>query len=143
MSQPPSDPSIPLLTEIITAAVPFTAQSREPVPAYQLPVQSPAQPAYPSAAVVTGVPVPPVPSLPSAEQLLQLRQEIEENLMQRLLGQVNDVMHQHLQDHLAVVLDNMADMLKSRVRTSLEQALAETVTRALTEEMAKFENAKN
>ena len=33
-------------------------------------------------------------------------------------------------------------ILKTRVRASLEQALAETVTQALAEEMAKFENAK-
>jgi len=86
--------------------------------------------------------VPAMAPVPNAEQLQQLRQEIQDNVMQTLLGHVDSVLHQHLQDHLAVILDNMADILKTRVRASLEQALAQSVTQALAEEMAKFENSK-
>lgn len=136
MSQTPADHSIPLLTEIIAAvpaAVPATASSADVMPSAASSSMSGFDNVAPS--------VQP-PLVLSAGQLLQLRQELEENLMQRLLGQVNDVLHQHLQDHLAVVLDNMADILKSRVRIGMEQALAETVTRALKDELAAFENAK-
>lgn len=49
---------------------------------------------------------------PTVIQLQQIRQEIQEDLMQMLLVQVDD----------------MADILKTRMRASVEQALAETLT---------------
>jgi len=73
------------------------------------------------------------------QQLQQIRQDVYENVMQTLLAQVDLVLHQHLQDHLAVVLDNMADMLKVRVRASLEET---TVKDAVAVEMMRFENSK-
>lgn len=79
----------------------------------------------------------------SSEQLEHLRQEVFENVMQAVLREVDQVLHQHLQDQLAVVLDNMADILKTRVRASMEQALVATVEQALAEEMATIANAKN
>jgi len=60
----------------------------------------------------------------TAAWLQQIRQEIQEDLMQVLLVQV----------------DSMADTFKTRVRASLEQALAETQEPA--EKLAKFENIK-
>ena len=170
MSQSSADNSIPLLTEVIAPpaspesqapqglqwddAQPQQQHHQQPVyhPDYQQhfqpePVQAfqpQYQPTYDAAPlpVAVSTPLPAVAPEPSAEQLRQIRQDIQENVMQTLLGQVDNVLHQHLQDHLAVILDNMADILKTRVRASLEQALAETVTQALAEEMAKFENAK-
>lgn len=167
MSQSSADNSIPLLTEVIAPpAAPENQapqalqwedtqpQQPHPQPDYQQhfqpePIQAfqpQYQPTYDAAPLPVSVstPLPPQPFAPepSAEQLRQLRQDIQENVMQTLLGQIDNVLHQHLQDHLAVILDNMADILKTRVRASLEQALAETVTQALAEEMAKFENAK-
>lgn len=116
--------------------------------AFQQPHQPQYQPLYQPTYDASPVPVqvsPPLPAVapvPTEEQLRHIRQEIQDNIMQKMLGQVDNVLHQHLQDHLAVILDNMADILKTRVRASLEQALAESVTQALAEEMAKFENAK-
>jgi len=171
MSQSSTDNSIPLLTEVIAppagaeSHAPQALQWEDAQPQQQQHHQQPAyhpdyqqhfqpepaqafqpqyQPTYDAAPlpVAVSTPLPAVAPEPSAEQLRQLRQDIQENIMQTLLGQVDNVLHQHLQDHLAVILDNMADILKTRVRASLEQALAETVTQALAEEMAKFENAK-
>jgi len=85
----------------------------------------------------------PTAALPNEQQLQQIRQDVYENVMQDLLKQIDIVLHQHLQDHLAVILDNMADILKTRVRTSLEQALATTVEQAVVAEISKFEKSKN
>ncbi|MFJ9532977.1 hypothetical protein [Herbaspirillum sp. NPDC101396] len=170
MSQSSADNSIPLLTEVIAPPAAPESQASQALqwddhqpqhnqhhqpnhqPDYQQhfqpePIQAfqpQYQPTYDAAPlpVAISTPLPAVAPEPSAEQLRQIRQDIQENVMQTLLGQVDSVLHQHLQDHLAVILDNMADILKTRVRASLEQALAETVTQALAEEMAKFENAK-
>jgi predicted lipid-binding transport protein (Tim44 family) len=127
---PSTDNSIPLLTEVIAAA---TAEPTSPMPAVAAP---PATSAAPIAAAISSS------GTATAEQLRQIRQDIQEGVMQEMLKQVDNILHQHLQDHLAVVLDNIAEILKTRVRASLEKALAESVTQALAEEMARFENAK-
>ena len=62
--------------------------------------------------------------------------------MQTVLGHIDSVLHEHLQDQLAIVLDNLADMLKVRVKASMEQALVASVAQAVAEEMAKFDNSK-
>lgn len=120
-----SDNNIPLLTEVISA-----------------PVATPAPPLMEQFAPAPGYATAPGHIAPTPEQLQQISQDVRESVLQQLLGHVDTVLHQHLQDHLAVVLDNMADILKTRVRASLEQALEESVTQALAEEMAKFENSK-
>lgn len=79
----------------------------------------------------------------SAEHASHVEQEIRENVLQRLLAQADTVLQQHLQDQLAVVLDNLADILTQRVKDSLRQALAETVTQAVAEEMARYTSSKN
>jgi len=91
---------------------------------------------------VIAAPAAPAAGLPSQQQLQQIRQDVYENVMQNMLQQIDSVLHQHLQDHLAVILDNMADILKTHVRASLEQALTTTVEQALAEEMSKFETSK-
>ena len=78
----------------------------------------------------------------STQELQQIRQDVFENVMQSLLKELDPLLHEHLQDQLAVVLDNLAEILKNRVRVSLEQALTLTVEQALAAEMAKFENSK-
>lgn len=83
----------------------------------------------------------PAPQL-QPQQLAQIRQEIQDSVTQTVLGHVDSVLHEHLQDQLAVVLDNLADILKVRVKASMEQALAASVAQAVAEEMAKFENSK-
>lgn len=110
--------NIPLLTEVIAIAPMSNA-------------------AGPDTALIAPV------NPPSSEQLQQIRQDVLENVMQAMLREVDHVLHQHLQDHLAVVLDNMADILKTRVRASMEQALVATVEQALEQEIAKTKNSKN
>ncbi|MBP0599207.1 hypothetical protein J8I26_13890 [Herbaspirillum sp. LeCh32-8] len=84
----------------------------------------------------------PANATPAAEQYRQWEQEIRENVLQSLLTQADTVLQQHLQDQMAVVLDNLSDILTQRVKDSLHAALAETVTRAVAEEMARFSSLK-
>jgi hypothetical protein len=122
---PSADNSIPLLTEIIATAAPVS-------PTVPIATASPASGALATTATAHA----------TEEQLRHIRQDIQEGVMQEMLKQVDNILHQHLQDHLAVVLDNMAEILKTHVRAGLEKALAESVTQALAEEMARFENSK-
>jgi hypothetical protein len=46
------------------------------------------------------------------------------------------VLHQHLQDQMALALDHLSDIVMQRVREGLRDALTETVERAVAEEMA-------
>jgi len=85
----------------------------------------------------------PEPVSPVAEQYRNWEQEIRENVLQNLLAQADTVVRQHLQDQMAVALDNLGDVLTQRIKESLHQALAETVTRAVAEEMARFTSSKN
>jgi len=49
---------------------------------------------------------------------------------------------QHLQDQMALALDHLSDIVMQRVREGLRDALAETVERAVAEEMARFSSSK-
>ncbi|UIN22840.1 hypothetical protein [Herbaspirillum frisingense] len=143
------DNSIPLLTEVIPlapaapAALDYAA-SMQPgafhtqpaathyqAPAAATPVMSPMAP-----------PSPPPPVTPAAEQYRQWEQEIRENVLQSLLERVDTVLHQHLQDQMALALDHLSDIVMQRVREGLRDALAETVERAVAEEMARFSSSK-
>ncbi|THA38964.1 hypothetical protein E6R62_38360, partial [Streptomyces sp. A1136] len=131
MSQSSADNSIPLLTEVIAQPnapehqAPQALQwddnqpqhnqpqyqpdyqqhfQPEPIQAFQ-PQYQPTYDAAPvSVSVSTPLPPPAVAPEPSAEQLRQIRQDIQENVMQTLLGQVDSVLHQHLQDDREVIL---------------------------------------
>ena len=135
------DNSIPLLTEVIPMA-PAQAVPAHAGPDYGAAAQSSAFWQPPAPAGYQAQPLPEVTS-PSAEQYRQWEQEISENVLQNLLAQADSVLQQHLQDQMAVVLDNISDILTQRVKESLHQALAETVTRAVAEEMARFSSSKN
>lgn len=133
------DNSIPLLTEVIPLA---------PAPDYAAPMQpgafhtQPANTHYqaPAAAAPVMTPMPPV--TPAAEQYRQWEQEIRENVLQSLLERVDTVLHQHLQDQMALALDHLSDIVMQRVREGLRDALTETVERAVAEEMARFTSSK-
>ncbi len=136
------DNSIPLLTEVIPLA---------PAPDYAAPMQpgafhaQPANTHYqaPAAAAPVLTPMPPVtPVTPAAEQYRQWEQEIRENVLQSLLERVDTVLHQHLQDQMALALDHLSDIVMQRVREGLRDALTETVERAVAEEMARFTSSK-
>jgi hypothetical protein len=159
------DNSIPLLTEVIPAAPPqvLPAQAVPTPPAhfgqpgadgpdYGAPAQPGAFHTQPSAASYQA-PAAPAPTqfpsgpaavvTPAAEQYRQWEQEIGENVLQSLLAQADTVLQQHLQDQMALAMDNLADILTQRIKESLRTALAETVTRAVAEEMARFSSSKN
>ncbi|OWY30408.1 hypothetical protein [Herbaspirillum robiniae] len=157
------DNSIPLLTEVIPSAPPQVLPPQAvPVPPAHLPQPGGNGPDYgaaaqpgafhtqPSAASYQA-PAPSAPAqfaavppvTPAAEQYRQWEQEIRENVLQNLLAQADTVLQQHLQDQMAVALDNLSDILTQRVKESLRTALAETVTRAVAEEMARFSSSKN
>lgn len=166
------DNSIPLLTEVIPVAPPqvlppqvipsppaYFAQPGTNWPDYGTAAQPGAFHTAPDAASYQApVPVPaqfnPVPEqfqttpsappvTPVAEQYQQWEHEIRENVLQSLLAQADTVLQQHLQDQMAVVLDNLSDILTQRIKDSLHAALAETVTRAVAEEMARFSSSKS
>lgn len=157
------DNSIPLLTEVIPAAPPQVlptqavpippahfGQSDAGGPDYGAPAQPGAFHTQPSAASYQA-PATPAPALfapaalptPAAEQYRQWQQEISENVLQSLLTQADNVLQQHLHDQMAIALDNFADILTQRIKESLHAALAETVTRAVAEEMARFSSSRN
>jgi len=136
------DNSIPLLTEVIPLA---------PAPDYAVPMQpgafhtQPANTHYqaPAAAAPVMTPMSPVtPVTPAAEQYRQWEQEIRENVLQSLLERVDTVLHQHLQDQMALALDHLSDIVMQRVREGLRDALTETVERAVAEELARFTSSK-
>ncbi|BEV14558.1 DUF4813 domain-containing protein [Herbaspirillum sp. DW155] len=136
------DNSIPLLTEIIPlapAAPDYTAPAQpgafhtQPAAAtYQAPATAPLMASMPAIAPVT----------PAAEQYRQWEQEIRENVLQSLLERVDTVLHQHLQDQMALALDHLSDIVMQRVKEGLRDALTETVERAVAEEMARFTSSK-
>ncbi|EIJ46627.1 hypothetical protein GWL_08670 [Herbaspirillum sp. GW103] len=134
------DNSIPLLTEIIPLA--------PAAPDYTAPAQpgafhtQPAAASYqaPAAAAPMMAAMPPV--TPVAEQYRQWEQEIRENVLQSLLERVDTVLHQHLQDQMALALDHLSEIVMQRVREGLRDALTETVERAVAEEMARFTSSK-
>ncbi|MCA1323244.1 hypothetical protein [Herbaspirillum sp. alder98] len=151
------DNNIPLLTEIIPVAPQVLPQQSIPNPptyvaqpdAFAPDYGSAPQPgAFWQAPDATHYQQPaqgfaPEPFSPVAEQYRNWEQEIRENVLQNLLAQADTVVQQHLQDQLAVAMDNLVDILTQRIKESLHQSLAETVTRAVAEEMARFTSSKN
>lgn len=143
------DNSIPLLTEIIplAPAAPAALDYAAPMQPGAFHTQ-PAAAHYQAPAAATPVmspmaaPSPPPPVTPAAEQYRQWEQEIRENVLQSLLERVDTVLHQHLQDQMALALDHLSDIVMQRVREGLRDALAETVERAVAEEMARFSSSK-
>ncbi|WP_443113424.1 hypothetical protein [Herbaspirillum seropedicae] len=142
------DNSIPLLTEVIPLAPAAPAHAPGRAPDYAPPARPGAFHTQPAAtsyqATPPGAPiVAPLPVTPAAEQYRQWEQEIRENVLQSLLEQVDTVLQQQLQDQMALVLDNLSTVLTQRIKDSLHEALAETVTRAVAEEMARFASTKS
>ncbi|WP_343653614.1 hypothetical protein [Herbaspirillum sp.] len=143
------DNSIPLLTEVIPLAPASPPASGAPhAPDYAAPPRpgafhtQPAAASYQAPAASPPI-VAPVPVTPVAEQYHQWEQEIRENVLQSLLERVDTVLHQHLQDQMALALDHLSDIVMQRVKEGLHDALAETVERAVAEEMARFTSSKN
>lgn len=151
------DNSIPLLTEVIPAIAPpavptlpsHQSQAGAPGPDYSAATRpgafhtQPSATSYQAPAAAGPAPFAPPLQVSTPEQYRQWEQEIRENVLQSLLAQADTVLQQHLQDQMAVALDNLSDILTQRVKESLQKALAETVTRAVAEEMARFTSSKN
>ena len=151
------DNNIPLLTEIIPVAPQVPPPQPVFVPPAYVPQPDAFAPDYGSAhqpgafwqaPESTNYQAPaqsfaPDPFSPVAEQYRNWEQEIRENVLQSLLAQADTVVQQHLKNQLAVAMDNLGEILAQRIKDSLHQALAETVTRAVAEEMARFTSSKN
>ncbi|EJN09539.1 hypothetical protein [Herbaspirillum sp. YR522] len=151
------DHNIPLLTEIIPVAPQVLPQQSIPMPPAYVAQADAGAPDYASApqpgafwqAPESANYQPPAQSFapepfsPVAEQYRNWEQEIRENVLQNLLAQADTVVQQHLRDQLALTMDNLGDILTQRIKEGLRQALAETVTRAVAEEMARFTSSKN
>lgn len=137
------DHSIPLLTEVIPLAptAPDYAAPAQPGAFHPQPAAASYQAPAAAAPILAAVPTP-LPVTPAAEQYRQWEQEIRENVLQSLLERVDTVLHQHLQDQMALALDHLSDMVMQRVKEGLRDALAETVERAVAEEMARFASSK-
>lgn len=132
------DNSIPLLTEVIPAAhTPASAAAADYAAA-----AFPGAFHTPPSATSYQPPVSAVPLAPAAEQYRLWEQEIRENVLQSLLEQADTVLQQHLQDQMALALDNLSTIVTQRIKENLREALAETVTRAVAEEMARFASSK-
>ena len=92
-----------------------------------------------AAAAATAAPVPqPQAQAPSQPQWQHWQHEIHENVLQNLLGNINPGLAQQVEEHLSVAVMQLSDQITLQVRLSLEEALRETVARAVAEEMEKF-----
>lgn len=122
MNRPPSDAGIPVLTEILT----------------ELPASLPAAP-WPSASAV--LPIAPTPD--TQGQWHQHAQDIEEHVMQQLLGQVNSLLRQQIAEQMATAFEQITGQLTARIQQNLELALRQSVQLAVAQEIEKSKLLKN
>lgn len=118
MKTPFDDANIPVLTDIIRAPdddLELILPATSPAPVPQPQAQAPSQP-----------------------QWQHWQHEIHENVLQNLLGNINPGLAQQVEEHLSVAVMQLSDQITLQVRLSLEEALRETVARAVAEEMEKF-----
>jgi catalase len=148
MSHPqgPGDRGIPLLTEVLA-----------PAPAEPPPVES-AEPVF-SEDVAAAWPDPRQPRPPATEQWpaatasasdddddahwRQLSQDIQEQVLQQLLGQVNILLKQQVAEQMAVAFEHITQQLTAQIQVNLEQALQQSVLLAVEQEIEKTRMTKN
>lgn len=144
--QPPSDRNIPLLTEVlahapldidIAAALGDTPYD-EPEPEQPQSLASPfsAPPQWPAAA-------PPAPVLSEEEHWIQLAQDVKEQVLQQLLGQVNILLKQQVAEQMAMAFEHITQQLTAQIQVNLEEALRQSVQLAVEQEVEKTRMIKN
>lgn len=135
MNRPPSpsasDAGIPVLTEVL-AEMQTAMQTETPA---ELPAAAP----WPPASAV--LPVAPTPDTPA--QWHQHAQDIEEHVMQQLLGQVNSLLRQQIAEQMATAFEQITGQLTARIQQNLELALRQSVQLAVAQEIEKSKLLKN
>jgi hypothetical protein len=147
MSNPqgPGDRGIPLLTEVLTPPPePVAApESAEPVfdnaattwPDPRQP-RPPATEQWPDAAA-------PAPEYDDDAHWRQLSQDIQEQVLQQLLGQVNSLLKQQVAEQMAIAFEHITQQLTAQIQVNLEQALQQSVLLAVEQEIEKTRMTKN
>lgn len=140
MNRPPSDAGIPVLTEVL-AELPATLPAAAPEferNAADSQRQIPGAP-WPRASAV--LPIAPTPETPG--QWHQHAQDIEEHVMQQLLGQVNSLLRQQIAEQMATAFEQITGQLTARIQQNLELALRQSVQLAVAQEIEKSKLLKN
>lgn len=149
--QPPSDRGIPLLTEVLAPApeaphpppdidiaaalgdTPYDEPEPEQRQSLASPFSAPSQ--WPSAA--------PVPVLSEEAHWTQLAQDIKEQVLQQLLGQVNILLKQQVAEQMALAFEHITQQLTAQIQVNLEEALRQSVQLAVEQEIEKTRMIKN
>lgn len=163
MSNSAADAGIPLLTEILLAPSHATEVSAEvSVPNLEV-IAIPIAPALP---VNTDIPnllresAPPLtierppdlvsPSLlPSPQALLspqdweQLEADITGRISRQVLSRIDFVLEQRVRDSLSDVLQTAVEGLAQEIQRGLHQTLEDVIARAVSQEIARLQTAKN
>lgn len=132
MSQPSSDPGIPLLTEVIAA---HDAPPAPPSPvshAAQAPAGVPDAEALEAQAIATW----------DDEQWTRLERRIRERILRQILARTDALLEQRVRDTLADVLQTAVQTLADEIRGSLHQGLEDIVTRAVSQEIARLQSTQ-
>lgn len=120
MSNYKPDAGIPILTEIIAAP-----DAEDLV-------------AAPDETLAAALPSAPAPSVPSEDELQRIEHDIAERVLQQLLARIDFVLEQRVRDGFADVLQLSVERVTAELRDGLRQSLAETVTRAVSQEISRL-----
>ncbi len=71
------------------------------------------------------------------QQWQQWQHEIRENVLQHLLGKITPGLAEQVEEHVSVAVMQLSDQITQQIKVGLEEALRETVSRAVAEEMGK------
>ena len=75
---------------------------------------------------------------PGSDDWILLEQTIRENVLKQVLSRIDFVLEHRVSDSLAEVLQDAVDKLADDIRSGLKQSIAEVVTRAVNQELAKI-----
>jgi len=111
----PFDPSIPVLTEVVT----------EPVAPTPAPVQEPAAEQLERRALERW----------TGKEWSVLERRVTERVLQQLQGRVDFVLEQRVRDAMADAMQRTLDSFTAELREGLHQALGEVVSQAVAKEL--------
>jgi hypothetical protein len=87
-------------------------------------------------------PAPHPPAMPEVISRERLENEVTQAVLEKLLGQLDQVLEARIRDQLADVLQTAVDGLACQLRAGLKQALDESIALAVAAELAATRNAK-
>ncbi len=144
------DSSIPILTEIIHPPGSEVIEAKKTPSAVVTPAATtatkPAMPMTlaPQALIRDSASSTPMPEMvasapePGSDDWILLEQTIRENVLKQVLSRIDFVLEHRVSDSLAEVLQDAVDKLADDIRSGLKQSIAEVVTRAVNQELAKI-----